>query len=416
MNNEQLVLLKLLEAAATRSPLCVENIEPPDWETVFLLACDSKIDGLLFTTVSELQKPFAPDDEFLSTWKTVAFQKSFRQLNNNIRLFFLLETLEAQGTAPVLFKGVFLADLYETPSYRFSSDADILLEERHLPAAQRVMESLGYQHIPELSKDAVNVWQMPGELRVELHTLLWEDYRGSRVDSLRDMALDKSVHLITLTSFNANVRGMGATEHLIYLMYHLIKHMVYRGVMLRDFLDVSLFVNRHYDELDAERFWDSMKILGYDGFCRDMFGSCVQLFGMNKGFCPQAGESDPHSFLDEFMTYCIKNTRDGLNNVASDIIFRSSLKRTENSADGGTAKVGRLQILLRLCFPGTESLSSHYSYAKRFPILLPFAWIHRALQLAFVGREGMSGADNVKKSLDILNSRKRLLSRYNLLD
>ena len=79
-----------------------------------------------------------------------------------------------------------------------------------------------------------------------------------------------------------------------------------------------------------------------------------------------------------------------------------------------TLATGRVNNgLFFFLFPGVEYLQSAYPYAKKHPILLPVAWVHRLLRYLWLQerREDFSTA----KSVRIWQERIRLMQKYGIM-
>jgi hypothetical protein len=83
-----------------------------------------------------------------------------------------------------------------------------------------------------------------------------------------------------------------------------------------------------------------------------------------------------------------------------------------------TVKKSKSARLIVYLFPGPDELNERYEYARRCPVLLPAAWVHRGLHKViwqiFVNRknESYSGMQKV----EIVESRLGLLGSVGLLD
>ena len=99
---------------------------------------------------------------------------------------------------------------------------------------------------------------------------------------LEKCKLTDTASFVELTACGIDVVTLGFTEHLIFQMFHIIKHFVVQGVGFRYFMDITLYINHYIKELDLQRFWNSMEELGYDKFCDVFFWCCNQCLGMTE--------------------------------------------------------------------------------------------------------------------------------------
>lgn len=411
MNAEQAVLLRLAAAAIRDAQPDLGGLSPPDWEAVFRLACASKIEGILLGAVSQLRREEAPPEELLLEWKNITILKSCRQMVFGFYEDMLLEAFSGQGIPCVLFKGGVLADLYPEAHTRYSVDTDILVDPADCAGAERVLADMGFSYEEGISKDGVRVWYLPGKLKVEMHLRLWEDYRDSRTEALERMNLVSPESLIAYPRAGKTCTTMGHTEHLIYQIFHIVKHVTFQGALLRNLLDTTLFINRYFEEMDMARFWDCMEQLRYTRFCTLMFSACADFFGLDaRALPPGHGEEDTEDFLSGILNLCTWNRENNSLNVAS-----SAIHHVYCESAGAGRPVNRARMVMTLLFPGSSLLSERYAYAKRYPALLPLAWMHRAVNSVFHKKRLPEEDGGLRSSLAAANRKFDMLKKLELM-
>lgn len=407
MNTEQSVILKLCSCVQPLSAPNLDGAGSIDWNVVHQMAADSKIDGIVYPTVALIRGDNSPDPDILDRWKKNIIPQTLRQMGANWLTGRLAAGLGEAGIPYVVFKGLILADLYPSPDCRFSVDSDILVDAFYAQATAEVLSKNGFVYVKENSKENVPFWRCPGRLSLELHYRLWEDYDDEKTRMLDKMGLTRPESLISLSSSYGGIVTMGHTEHLIFQVFHIIKHMTFMGISLRNFLDTALFVNRYMEELDMERFWRSMEALGYASFCDAMFRTCVQYLGMTRKALMPRHENDvldEERFMTDIFDLCIKNRDNESLNVASMTVYQMYHEASEKPVGGG-------KTWLKLLFPGRNAMARRYSYARKHPFLLPVAWIHRGLHSLFTRKSDTGG---LQKSLQAADEKVRLLKRFGL--
>lgn len=388
-----------------------------DWPEIYRLACKAGLNGLIFPLVEKLVSPAAPPPELLEEWRTQVRVRAFRQLAGAAEASSLLRELAAREVPCLLFKGYVLAGLYPQPLYRFTSDTDLLTDPAHRQVAGEVLQNRGYFNIEEKSKGNVGVWMLPGRPFIELHLQLWEDYQGDRVERMRRMRLDAEESRIQLNTPAGRLITLGHTEHLTYLFYHMAKHMMYQGIRLRDIIDISLFVSRYGAEIDAGRFRAMTAELGYERLREDIFNVCVVFFGASSPLLPAGSDTEAaERFLARMSEVCFVDHDDIVSATSSSVIFHSVLREREQAGDAPENKHSRPQLLFSYIFPSRERISPRYSYAKKYPLLLPVAWVHRIFRLIFRRGEDETGLSAARRSVELMNRRIDFLKEYNLMD
>ncbi len=384
-----------------------------DWQELFLLLRSGKLQGVTYKTVSSLPEAKNAPEHFLTAWKTTVFQNGMKQLSSTQEVRFVLQRATERGLAPVLFKGLVLAALYPEPSMRFSSDADIYIPTEQRLSMEQLLTSLGYALIPEASKEHVPVYRInTGNrcLTIELHDCLWEDYTGTQANILDSLHLTAPDTFITQSPFGFPILTLGHTEHLIYQIFHMAKHFAFEGLRLRFLTDLTLFVNAYKNEVDFVRFWDTMEKLGYSSFALALLNICYCHLGLTEGILtPQQKKKTVNEMVTEDILLVGKVTAYKVENWASTDLLASYFMRDRGASSGTQHK-------LEIFFPMPSALKDKFSYARKCPLLLPVAWIHRFFS-AFL--YSMQCKKNNQSASDVLSNaeyRLALMKSVGLVD
>ncbi len=350
-------------------------LPPNDWTQQYDLLRRGKLQGIVYKTVASLPEQDQPVTDFLNTWKSTVFFTGFQQLAATQEIRFVLQEAKKQELVPVLFKGLTLAALYPEPSMRFSSDADLFIQKQQRPAMEALLISLGYSKDDSVSKEHVPVYRIDQNnrrLSIELHDCLWEDYTGAQADLLESINLTNPDTLLDISPFGFPIRTLGHEEHLVYQVFHIAKHFAFEGMRLRFLTDITLFVNAYEKQINWKHFWQTMEKLGYSVFCNILFQICITCLGMTNSF-PKPEASDSASMNELLITDIVEAGKVGehhIENWASTEMLASYFMREAKTSSG-------LKRKLEIFFPMPADLKDKFSYAKKYPVLLPVAWIHR---------------------------------------
>lgn len=361
------------------------NTEEPnlDWQKIYSLAELSKVDGVILSTVKNLPQELRPPDDIMKKWEENTFTSVILQMKRNFIFEQLIQKLDENHINYIIFKGPLLAKLYKDPTCRFTMDVDIFVDDEEKQSTEQIFKDMGYSYVKSVSKEHVSVWTLNRKLNVELHTRLWEDYTDECTEILKQENLTHPNTLIKEPYRNGYIVTMGYTEHLIYQMYHIIKHVTFQGIMLRNFIDTALFVRAYEEEIDFIRFWNCMEKLGYKKFCQQLFCACVQYFNMPLqvlGDETDIPAEQTESFMDAMMRLFVRNDSSALNSASTAVYGAYHDSKSKNSAS-------KIKVEMSLIFPDVSKLSYRYSYAKKYKFLLPVVWVHRALRNLFLGKK-----------------------------
>lgn len=387
MNANVKYLIQLVNSVLydTPAPSPGEHI---DWNEVFSAARAGEVMSILYRKLNEIQGDRRLSEETLNSLHFSSLKSGMIKIQRYEQLAYILGEAKKKGISVVVFKGPVLADLYPEPMLRNSCDMDVYVEPKDLPAFEELLVENGYVKNEEHSKDCVPVYLYQNLLMIEAHCRLYEDYTGKRIQMLEQMNLTNPDTRITINACGLELVTLGHEEHLVFLLFHLIKHISYNGCSIKTIVDIVLFVNAYVDKIQKESFWKKMKQLGYDTFCRTLFSIGVYYFGMTKEIFIEDDYSENVAIATMermFETGILKATVSGNeeDRRAAAIAFQSYY-------DSEDKKVNRFRVLQKTLFPSSKDLSFRYMYARKYPVLIGVAWIHRAwnnLTVRFMSKE-----------------------------
>lgn len=348
-----------------------------NWNHIMSLARIHNMSAILYKTISKLKPGLQPEERVLQQWKTEAFYQGLHQLGQHQELQALLEEAKQKGISLLPFKGLLLASLYPEPLMRTSSDADILVANEDKDGAIELLTNRGFLQNDKETTETVFVYDKPGTLTVELHTSLWEEYIGDRINRLESLHLTSPETLIQVNACDIDFITLGYEQHLVYQIYHIIKHFSLSGVGVRHLTDITLYVNTYYEQIDFLGFWKTMEHLNYTTCCYCFFKICVDCLGMKpeaiKDCKCKTNMEIKHLIEDIIDGGVFGNAKDERYHARN--IVKPYLKNEKK------VELSKQKMLLRILFPGVEMIQSQYPYAKRHRILVPFAWIQRDFYL-----------------------------------
>ena len=354
----------------------LSNSEAVDWEQIYQLSVKRGTVLLCSNMVAKLAELGKVPEDVAREWGQYCSERFAYELIKWGSIRKLLEKASKSNVQLIMFKGYVLAQLYPGFGVRNSSDIDFLVREEEI---ERVKELLAdeYELIEEHSKEKVFTYRnkMNGQY-IEIHMKLWEDYTGKKIEILEQCGLDApdSIRLCTLYG-GQQVLTLGITEQLIYQIFHIVKHFCVEGIGIRYLIDVSLYCNHYFEQVDWEQFWKACDRLQYTEFCRQIFSLGIRYFGMNRDVLDKT-----HPYLEQI---------DGEEEFLGDLMLGGFVSEGQKGSyqilgimtpyltgelDPAASKQGRL---LQTLFPSADCIREDFAYAKRHRFLLPVAWVHR---------------------------------------
>lgn len=383
------------------------------WDELSEMAGKSGLLPLIFSEMTKISEKYQISDSIMNNWRIAAMNCSVSEYNKYFALRSLLEEARKEGIKLVLFKGCVLADLYPQYTLRCSCDTDIFVYKEQEKEAIALLERLGYIKDEKSSKDTVHVYELFEKNHIiELHTCLWEDYKGARIDTLSNMNLTDVNSIINISACNMEFLTLGHTEHLIFQMFHIIKHFSLRGISMRYLVDIALFVNRYIDEIRIAEFWDSMKKLGYDKFCDHFFFVCNQYFHLDGRILEPRKEincKNTEQLLLDFV-----NVGDVFDEKSTgwQILGIMTPYLVGEETYSKSRKVRKLKVM----FPSQKALPDEYYYAKKHKVLLPVAWVHKGVKYVIKYNKYKKDWYDASEKLTIAEYRISLLNTLGLIE
>jgi len=216
---------------------------------------------------------------------------------------------------------------------------------------------------------------------VELHTGLYdEDYDEiwfSGVD------VDLSTTRKIMCADGTEISALSYDDGLLYTAIHLIKHFLGKGIGIRHFSDVLLYINKHRNEIDLDKFVNSLK----NNKFYKLFNMCVKVGIKYLGF-------DAELFKPYFEVTINQDEEQKIAKIMKDI-FNGGAFGKDNETDFiailNQKKLGekynkhnKKKQIKR--FAGLFSygyMLSSYPWLKKYPFLLPVAWVKKICMYIF---------------------------------
>ena len=252
-----------------------------DWGLQYTFAKGSKFIALLYPTIERLSKEYPIPEELLAKWKQEAdVQISKNKVTQNAFSSFL-EKAKKENIPFALFKGATLANLYPNPLLRNSKDTDLYVNWEDGPEFLRFLERIGYQKDLHDSKDQVPVYIKEEPFhRIEVHFSLWEDYKGPKIQTLDTYSITDEATFISISTSLGELPSLGYEEHLLYQLFHLIKHVIVEGIGFQGITDICLYINKYGSLINYDKLWKKLEELGYAHFCEILFQCSIKYLHM----------------------------------------------------------------------------------------------------------------------------------------
>ena len=350
-----------------------------NWQELLTISEQHQVSGIVY---AECKNPlfqhayFATIANYLKRKEVIALLEA--TLRNNRIDFFLI-------------KGPVIAELYPVPALRTMGDVDVIVHPEDRERVGDILLRHGFK-----TRDADFCYE---NLVFELHDHL-----------VYNQVASEDKHKVFFNDCWKYVKD-GAIDpsfHFLFLLHHLRKHFINVGVGFRQFMDVAVMER---EELNWP--WIEKKLRELE-----LWAFAEKVFALNEvwfGVAPPLGiEPIDQSFIEEATELILRNGVFGFDNKENKHNIAVNIVKSE----GGSFKTRSRHVLHDVFYPYSDMIRMpQYSYLKKRKILLPFAWVHRAVRAVYLRK-----ADKTMKSVlqqafvsnDIVERRSKLLEKWGL--
>ena len=304
-----------------------------------------------------------------------------------------LKKLEESGIKCCLLKGTVVAELYNNPDYRISSDTDILIDPKDEDKVKNLLIDLGYKVDKRNSNDHhLKAYHNQGGL-LEVHVKLYSYITENIIFNQMDL-YNEPWRVIKLN--NDNFHTLGINDGLMYLTAHYIKHLINEGGGVRQMMDLLLYMKKYESEIDFKRYNKILKELKYYKLIDTVKSIGAKYWGMDFKLVDQRLMEDLLNDTEKggIFGYATDERKGFYNDYCAK---RSNLSRRHFNL---LSDIKSESSMLKRLFPSKTGLINFgYSYA-RLSILVPVAWLHRLIKSSykkFVLPDDTSENDNSKR-------------------
>lgn len=382
MTKEFEALMRLVGAAALGAPVVALPTDL-DWQKIEKLANEQSVQTLVGYALRLSPETGCPQEirtRLIAEMRQAAFS------NNAWKsaVLGLLAEMNEAGIPALLIKGYAVADCYAAPDCRLSGDTDLLIDPKDENRACKYMQAKGFKVEPRWQNGHHAVCHHPQYGCIELHVMLYDEIVEDVWFGKTDGNEFVCEPYIDVRTEEGAYRTLGYTDHMIFLMLHLIKHFIEAGMSMKMMLDTALFVLRYAEQVDSKRFWRTMEDLKYGNVAQSILWATVRYCGVPAERIPGLVEACPEQ-VDMLVTDLEEGGWLGRNDQHAREEGWHEYNRQllmENKS-----KVQYWLYMLRwkaglywkALFPTFDALAGKYPYIRKCPLLTPAAWLHRLI-------------------------------------
>lgn len=299
----------------------------------------------------------------------------------------ILERFEKEGINCMPLKGIILKHLYPEFHMRSMSDLDILVDVDKLKETRKIMPELGFEVYRY--DEHHDIYRFSNCVNVELHKLLivgeMEDYFQIGFERAH------------LKEGYSHIYELSIEDFYIHVLGHMAYHFAHGGVGIRLVLDVRVYLDKYGDQMDRQYIKQELQKAGLYTF------ACHAEKLANIWF----GGEDSNEFYDELGMYIVNSGYLGSQE------HKEILEVVKQQGEKTGFKSKLKAVIVAIFLPYRE-MAFLYPILKKIPILLPFAWVYRWIEVLITRKENVLRVKRLLETRD--NDVEKLSKLYEKLD
>ena len=348
------------------------------------------------------------DANFQAMFKSSAFRYIFSQIQRTNHFLEVYKKLSEKNIKILVFKGIIFRNMYNNPDDRISSDEDILIKKEDYEKVKEFFLSEGFEFIDKGEECAY--FSKSTGLCIEVSTRLFshESKAYGHLNKLFEDVFEKS---IKINIDKIDILTLSHEQHLIYIVFHNMKHFLTGGFGIRQVADFSKYIETYGEYINWEKFWSDLKDLNYDTFALNLIEISLKYLGFNDDKITYPDNITSFDELKNSQKYYI-NSESLINDILDAGVFGASTMDRKHTAlmmlDAVEDK--KKSNRLKAVFPNVNYLKDNYTYLQKYPILLPVAWGQRIL--SYLKKNKTSSYIN---TMELGKQRIELLKEYKII-
>ena len=370
MNNAEKQFVDIL-SAGIRGKVADKIYENVEWDEVIDLANKHKVEGIIYLALRKSNLVSNVGEKRINLLKQKAAITGIGQSRHISGLSIVFNKIIEENIPVIVLKGLVVRDFYPQPDQRTMSDADILVHKDDVEKVKQLLIDMGYIFLED-HKASHHIALVHHKYPViEVHWNLFKrDGFSNDLEHYERLIWNRA---IKVNIGEAEVLSLSYEDLALHLCMHMAAHLAATGFGVRQLCDLVLLVEKKGEEIDWNSFIMKARMYGFEKFSLIMFLLCKELFQMEipKQLEVKSVNNKKYvsALIDEIFESGVHGKKEMANQFATQVAFNFEDKDSN-------ATLGAIKRYFRFIFPRIDDMSDKYSYAKKFKILAPIAWIH----------------------------------------
>lgn len=410
----ELFLPALKAALENKKVTWEEEITPQEWRELFSVAGTHHVLPMVYEAVYSCPAARDGDAGFFLPFRKQTIRAVSMQTMKTSEFLSLFSYLRDAGVRPLVVKGIVCRDLYPYPDYRMSADEDLLIPADQFEQCHQAMLAYGMQ-LSDPSQDIDSAYEISygkqeSPIYIELHKCLFPPESDAYGD-LNRFFQDAHKRALEISADGSSIATMGYTDHLFYLICHAFKHFLHSGFGIRQVCDIVLFANAYGREIDWIQVLEQCRQIHAELFTAALFqiGQIYLTFDPEAAGYPEEWRKlqvDESLMLEDLLDAGVYGNGSMSRRHSSNMTLHAVSAHKQGKPGGHS--------VLKTLFPSARAMEKRFPYLKKYPWLLPAAWISR---IGKYHREtGRSRNNAAAEAVAIGNRRIELLRKYKIIE
>ena len=408
MKKTNLEFLSLLKSSLKNEKYDGEKIDFEDLVYIYKMSEIHHVVPMIYNAAYNEDFFKECDANFQAMFKSSAFRYIFSQIQRTNHFLEVYKKLSEKNIKILVFKGIIFRNMYNNPDDRISSDEDILIKKEDYEKVKEFFLSEGFEFIDKGEECAY--FSKSTGLCIEVSTSLFshESKAYGHLNKLFEDVFEKS---IKINIDKIDILTLSHEQHLIYIVFHNMKHFLTGGFGIRQVADFSKYIETYGEYINWEKFWSDLKDLNYDTFALNLIEIRLKYWGFNDDKITYPANITSFDELKNSQKYYI-NSESLINDILDAGVFGASTMDRKHTAlmtlDAVEDK--KKSNRLKAVFPNVNYLKDNYTYLQKYPTLLPVAWGQRIL--SYLKKNKTSSYIN---TMELGKQRIELLKEYKII-
>lgn len=324
-----------------------------DWKKIYDIAYINNVVGIIGNEIKKLPLEQQPDGEIKKLFKRHIAASIFKydtkvELQQKLKAIFTENNIDY-----LLVKGAAIACYYPVPELRTSGDIDVIVREEQFEKVYDVINDL----------ECENITYLPFVIECEIDGVTVEIHKGA------DVFGNYFDDIFALADNNGCEYCLDNYHQMLYVFLHLTKHLRSNGAGIRMLMDIDVCI-REIKDFDAEKFLNMCKVAGAEQCGKVLLSICKYWF--NTPISSYFTLEEIIEVSDLFVKGFLYGGTFGFENKGYGAMYLAGA-----SKNGNIGKKEKICAFINWLFPPVRILKMTFDYVNKYPILIPFAYVHR---------------------------------------